>query len=290
MYNYYLKYIKYKNKYLSLKGGKTPYIINEDLKIKFLPLNYGDNIITLNNKIIKEGNKELPIYNLNSEYKYVEIPKESIVPTIIDNYYLFNKGIIKINEENEIPFDALFLQNSFNIISKLLQLIKSKYVRPTLILEKIKENIKLVNNIDSLLNFEQVTEIDALDSKALLYFDKLKDSVGKLEFENEVTQELTEYNKRDMTIVLPDKGVSPNNPSGYLCRAYGCQMVAMRYQLVDNFLMENTLFFDNCGYAFCLKPADLRYEPVTIPTPTPQNPAYSYKTRTSKTDYYSFKF
>jgi hypothetical protein len=100
--------------------------------------------------------------------------------------------------------------------------------------------------------------------------------------------ELTEYNKRCMTIVLPDKGVNPPNPSGLLCRAAGCQMVAMRYQMVDNYLMENALFFDRCGYAFCLKPEDLRYKMVTIPTPTPQNPAYSYATRTTSTDYYSF--
>jgi len=191
MYNYYLKYIKYKNKYLSLKGGKTPSIIDKDLKIKFLPLNYGDNIITLNNKIIKDGNSLLPIYNLNSEYKYVIIPKESIVPTIIDNYYLFNQEIIKINKENKIPFDSLFLQNSFNIISKLLQLLKSKYVRTTLILKKIKENIKLVDNIDSFLNYGQIKELDDLDTVALLHFNQLKDSVDKFEFENEEIQELT---------------------------------------------------------------------------------------------------
>jgi hypothetical protein len=104
------------------------------------------------------------------------------------------------------------------------------------------------------------------------------------------TQELTEYNKRDITIVLPDKGANPSNPSGYLCRSYGCQMIAMRYQLVDNLLTENALFFDRCGYAFCLKPPELRYKPVTIPDPIPQNPAYSYETRKSETDFYSFKF
>jgi len=107
---------------------------------------------------------------------------------------------------------------------------------------------------------------------------------------NQDTQELTEFNRRDMTIVLPDKGTSPANPSGYLCRSYGCQMIAMRYQLIDNFLVENTLFFDSCGYAFCLKPADLRYNPVTIPEPTPQIQAYSYQTRNATTDYYSFNF
>jgi hypothetical protein len=100
--------------------------------------------------------------------------------------------------------------------------------------------------------------------------------------------ELTEYNKRAMTIVFPDSGVNPTNPSGFLCRASGCQMIAMRYQMVDNFLMENALFFDTCNYAFCLKPAELRYVPVTIPTPTPQNPAYSYATRNVSSDYYNF--
>ena len=107
---------------------------------------------------------------------------------------------------------------------------------------------------------------------------------------NQDTQELTEFNKRSMTIVFPDKGTNPSNPSGYLCRSYGCQMVAMRYQTVDNFLMENALFFDTAGYAFSLKPIDLRYQPVTIPTPTPQDPAYSYATRNATTDYYSFNF
>lgn len=102
--------------------------------------------------------------------------------------------------------------------------------------------------------------------------------------------ELTDYNKTGMTIVLPDGGTSPSNPSGMVCRASGCQMVAMRYQLVDNFLMENALFFDEGGYAFVLKPAPLRYQPVTVPAPTPQNPNYSYGTRNVTTDYYSFNF
>jgi hypothetical protein len=102
--------------------------------------------------------------------------------------------------------------------------------------------------------------------------------------------ELTEYNKRSMTIVLPDKGTNPINPSGLLCREAGCQMIAMRYQYVDNFLEENTLFFDRAGYAFALKPERLRYKVVTIPTPTPQNPNYSYATRNITTDYYNFNY
>ena len=102
--------------------------------------------------------------------------------------------------------------------------------------------------------------------------------------------ELTNFNRRGMTIVFPDKGTNPTNPSGATCRASGCQMVAMRYQYVDDYLMENTLFFDGATYAFVLKPALLRYQPVIVSDPSGQLPEYSYATRTSSTDYYSFQF
>lgn len=102
--------------------------------------------------------------------------------------------------------------------------------------------------------------------------------------------ELTEFNRRGITIVMPDGGSSPSNPSGITCRASGCQMVAMRYQLVDNFLMENTLFFDRVGYAFAIKPEELRYKAVTVPLPKKQLPEYSYATRNIATDYYDFNF
>lgn len=105
---------------------------------------------------------------------------------------------------------------------------------------------------------------------------------------NPDTDELTNYNRNNMTIVFPDNGTNPANPSALLCRTYGCQMVAMRYQYVDNFLEENALFFDRTGSAFALKPLALRYVPITIPDPTPQNPNYSYATRTVSSDFYSF--
>ena len=42
--------------------------------------------------------------------------------------------------------------------------------------------------------------------------------------------ELAEYNKQHMTIVLPDLGTTPDNPSGPLAMNYGCQFVAMCFQ------------------------------------------------------------
>ena len=102
--------------------------------------------------------------------------------------------------------------------------------------------------------------------------------------------ELQLYNGKNMTIVLPNHGeANPDNPNGIVCRETGCQMVAMRYQYIDNYLEENTTFFNTTGYAFVLKPDRLRYIPETIPVPPSQNPAYDYATRYVKTDYYSLK-
>ena len=100
--------------------------------------------------------------------------------------------------------------------------------------------------------------------------------------------ELIEYNKKAMTIAFPDRGINPVNPSAMIVREMGCQMIAMRYEYIDNYLEENTAFFDNAGYAFVLKPTRLRFIPVTNPMPTPQQEAYSYASRNYNTDYYNF--
>ena len=105
---------------------------------------------------------------------------------------------------------------------------------------------------------------------------------------NPDVNELTNFNRRGMTIVFPNNDSNPANPSCLLCREYGCQMIAMRYQYVDNFLEVNALLFDRASYAFALKPARLRYIPITIPDPIPQKEEYSYATRNASTDFYSF--
>jgi len=100
--------------------------------------------------------------------------------------------------------------------------------------------------------------------------------------------ELTTFNKKNMTLCLPDLNPSPENPSPSLAMSYGCQMVAMCFQNFDANMEYYTKFFDKNGTAFVLKPAALRFVPLTIPAPTPQNPEYSYKERAVSTDYYSF--
>lgn len=102
-------------------------------------------------------------------------------------------------------------------------------------------------------------------------------------------QELIEFNKKNMSIVLPDISISIKNPSSNLSLNYGCQMVALSLQSYDSSLEYYNETFDNAGSAFVLKPIELRYIPVTIPVPPPPNPNYSYKKRDIKSDYYAFE-
>jgi hypothetical protein len=138
-------------------------------------------------------------------------------------------------------------------------------------------------NTDFLENSQFVEYVnmtsDSIFMRALFYYD--------IKFTPDLS-ELIDYNKKAMTIAFPDKGSNPNNPNGMIVRESGCQMIAMRYEHIDNYLEENTAFFDTGGYAFVLKPARLRYIPVTNPNPTPQKTDYSYATRNYSTDYYNF--
>jgi hypothetical protein len=85
--------------------------------------------------------------------------------------------------------------------------------------------------------------------------------------------ELTEYNKQKMTLIKPDLGIKPTNPSVALAQLYGCQFTAIAYQTNDSFCKLNEKLFDDNGTAFILKPENLRYKPVTIDIPPPQNKA-----------------
>lgn len=99
--------------------------------------------------------------------------------------------------------------------------------------------------------------------------------------------ELTEFNKKCMSIILPDLSSSDDNYAAQLAWACGCQMAAMCYQNFDANLEGYMAYFATKGSAFVLKPEALRYIPTTVSDPTPQNPDYSYANRTSSSDYYS---
>lgn len=152
-------------------------------------------------------------------------------------------------------------------------------LRNKIVLIVDKSNNSFLENAD-FLEFVNMTS-NSVFARAM-HYDNLKNTPD--------INELQEFNKRSISIILPDKGVTPTNPSGIFAREAGCQMVAMRYQYVDGFLEENKKFFDEQQSAFRLKPERLRYKPVYLSDPTPQDPALSYETRNASTDFYSFDF
>lgn len=99
--------------------------------------------------------------------------------------------------------------------------------------------------------------------------------------------ELIEFNKKNMTIVLPDLNQNDPNYAFSLTQKTGCQFSAFSFQNFDANMEYYDLFFDKQGTAFVLKPQELRFIPVTVPPPQKANPEYSYEKRETKTDYYS---
>jgi hypothetical protein len=237
-------------------------------------------------------------YYIKETYNSVDF---SQVMTTIQNYAF--SGSTAPNFTDPILIHLRFMSNNQSMYSNLANIFKSY---DSILLGKEYSYETAGHNLggEPLLNFmnKVILIFDRsntafLENKDLMeYVNMTSNSIFMRAYSyydvknNPDLDELREYNKRNMTIVFPDSGSNPVNPNGVLSRDAGCQMVAMRYQTVDNYLLQSTLFFDNCGYAFCLKPQDLRYQPVTIPEPTTQDPALSYETRNVTTDFYSFDF
>jgi len=255
-------------------------------------------VFSVDNKPVVSTSTQDSVY-IKETYNSVQF---SDVMNIIQNYGF--SGSTAPNYTDPIIIHLRFNSNNQKMYSNLANIFKS-YDSLMLGSQYSFENDGLNLGRQPLLNFKNkiILIVDKTNNsfiqnqEFLEYVNLTSNSVfmRACRYNNDVVNnpdatELTEYNKTNMTIVLPDNSISPANPSGLLCRTYGCQMVAMRYQQVDNFLEENALFFDGVGYAFVLKPDYLRYTAVTIPDPTPQNPQLSYATRNATTDYYNFNF
>jgi hypothetical protein len=88
-------------------------------------------------------------------------------------------------------------------------------------------------------------------------------------------------NKKNMCLVLPEKSGRPINEGHNGPYTWGCQIAAMCFQeeVRDEKLKSYEDKFASVGYAFILKPEDLRYVPITIAPPAPPNPKASMESR-----------
>lgn len=94
-------------------------------------------------------------------------------------------------------------------------------------------------------------------------------------------QAFKDANKKNMCLVVPDKGGRPVNDGHNGPFTWGCQIAAMCFQeeARDEKLKAYEDKFASVGYAFILKPEDLRYVPITIAPPAPPNPKASMESR-----------
>lgn len=101
-------------------------------------------------------------------------------------------------------------------------------------------------------------------------------------------KDLIEYNKKNMTLSMPDLSNSTTNVKAAIHLNYGCQFVCMCYQNMDQNMEYINKFFTDSKRALALKPEKLRWVPVTIDPPKKQDPNLSYATRDIEADYYKF--
>lgn len=101
------------------------------------------------------------------------------------------------------------------------------------------------------------------------------------------TQLVIDHNKKNCTIVSPDLSTGLKNIDFGVMQRFGCQFVCMNMQNIDSHLVYTLNFFNKNQSAFVLKPKELRYQPVTIQKPLPQNPKLSYSQRLVQKPYFS---
>jgi hypothetical protein len=87
---------------------------------------------------------------------------------------------------------------------------------------------------------------------------------------------ITNFNKQNMTLVLPDLSVLNANYVSIVPQALGCQLMAMNFQNVDQNLLTYNELFEKKESAFVPKPNELIYVPVLVSKPEPLPSYLSY--------------
>ena len=299
-YKYKLKDYYIKTAYNACSGGSYK---NDFVNLCNLKAIIKQGVRCLDFEIYSINNKPVVASSTNSSFYIKEtfnnVPFSDVMNIVVN--YAFSGGTAP-NPNDPILFHLRIKSNNLEMYKNLAKIFKEYrkfFLDPAYSYEYGGKNIGDVKLMD--LSNKIILIIDKSNNRYLdnedfyEYVNITSNSVfmRALNFYNVKNtpdlSELQNFNKKNMTICMPDKGTSPPNPSAVVARETGSQMTAMRYQNYDVNLQEDEKFFNDNGYAFVLKPDRLRYIPVTIPKPTPQDPAVSYQTRQVKSDYYDFK-
>ena len=88
--------------------------------------------------------------------------------------------------------------------------------------------------------------------------------------------ELVKFNKKNMSIIIPDRQQPIVNPGSVASRKMGIQLIGMSFQKQDTSFLELNEFFNTRNTAFVLKPQELRFVQTYLPAPKKQDPKLSF--------------
>lgn len=101
------------------------------------------------------------------------------------------------------------------------------------------------------------------------------------------TSLVIDHNKKNAMIVTPDLTNGNKNIDFGIMQRFGVQFACFNIQNIDSHLIYTLNTFYKNQSAFILKPENLRYIPVTIDKPLPQNPKLSYAQRVINKPYFT---
>ncbi len=102
-------------------------------------------------------------------------------------------------------------------------------------------------------------------------------------------KELTEFNKKNITFVVPDFSDRNKKNYNFFTPYYlGCQFIAMNYSQPDEWMKQYIEQFKECS--LILKPYKLRFHPVFIEPPLKQTPKVSFAPRKASSPFYSITY
>lgn len=207
------------------------------------------------------------------------------------------------------PSDPLFLHfrlktNNVNVVNQLASIIAQTFESKLLPIEFMRES-----NGKNMTRTPIKDLVDTINGKVIIMVEKnsntggmpiLYQSANMWELTNITTnsvfihekrfteikntnapKEIIEYNRQNMTIVLPDLNENNTNYIYIVPRMLGCQFIAMNFQNNDQNLISYNNFFDNMKSAFVPRPNELLYVPVFVPTPEPLDKALLFSSKKS---------
>jgi hypothetical protein len=205
------------------------------------------------------------------------------------------------------PTDPLFLHfrlktNNVNVVNQLAayiaQIFESKLLPIKYMRESNGKNMTkipitdLVNNVNGsvvimveknnntsgmqiLYQSANMWELTNITTNSVFIHEKRFTDIKNTNAPNDVIN----YNRQNMTIVLPDLSENNTNYIYVVPRLLGCQFIAMNFQNNDLNLISYNKFFDDSKCAFVPKPTELLYVPVEVPSPKKIDKALLYSTK-----------